>query len=141
MTNEYRPNPGTGPKSGGSPADNVATTQEQQIVAYLADCKSRITKQWEPPKGHGQLKIVTAFKILADGLITELRIISSTGPGAADNTAIQAIKESLPLPAIPPGLPRFLDIQFAFERGVMVKEGVEVTKTQSLGPPKRKSSP
>lgn len=88
--------------------------QQKIFELYSQDVQRRIKSVWVSPKGKDALLVVTEFTIHSSGEITDIRLLESSGLPAEDKTALEAIKNSSPLPPLPDGMPPSLVMQFSF---------------------------
>lgn len=85
-----------------SPAQ-VSTVGDFKFHWYLAVVQSKLEKNWRPSTENRQLKVVVSFVIDKAGMISEPRIVKSSGNSSLDNLALRAVKLSAPFPKLPPG--------------------------------------
>lgn len=89
---------------------------------YLALLQGRIKSNWEPPFNASATaaskKAVVAFRILRNGQVTKISIISRSGDYLFDQACLRAVTLASPLPPLPFDFPRpSLGVQFEFEQG------------------------
>lgn len=90
---------------------------------YLDEVKKRIKKNWFPPRGAESLTVTIKFKVMANGSVSSIRLVRSSGVAAADDAAKIAITNSAPFPPLPGGAPD-VDIKFAFDYNVFNGKGL-----------------
>jgi TonB family protein len=64
--------------------------------------QQKLEKNWNPSTENHQLKVVVSFTIDKSGMISEPRIVKSSGNSSLDNLALRAVKLSAPFPKLPP---------------------------------------
>lgn len=82
---------------------------------YMDAMKKAIQSKWDSPSGLDQKKVVTNFSIQRDGRITEAEIVESSGNSTVDKSALQALKDASPLPPLPKGAPKRVQIHYKFD--------------------------
>lgn len=90
------------------PAKNV------DLGPYITEAKKTIQSKWLPPKGLESHQVVTVFSILRDGTISEPQISQPSGIPAVDQAAIDALKAASPLPPLPAGSPKLIQLRYRF---------------------------
>ncbi|HEY9680840.1 MAG TPA: TonB family protein [Oculatellaceae cyanobacterium] len=90
------------------PAKNV------DLGPYITEAKKTIQSKWLPPKGLESHQVVTVFSILRDGTISEPQISQPSGIAAVDQAAMDALKAASPLPPLPPGSPKLIQLRYRF---------------------------
>ncbi|CAN5951440.1 unnamed protein product [Sphagnum jensenii] len=81
----------------------------------MADLTRRIKRAWFPPKGMESKTIVVSFKVNNNGQLSDLKLVTSTGPTEAAKAALQAVQNALPFRALPPESGDDIDVQFRFD--------------------------
>lgn len=84
---------------------------------YMADLQRRIKRAWFPPKGEEMKRVVVVFRLGAHGELLDLRLDHSSGSPAADEAAMNAMRQSKFRP-LPEGAKAPIDIQFTFDYSV-----------------------
>lgn len=79
---------------------------------YLRSLTNRIFSHWNPPLSHHE-KIVVEFKILLNGGVSNLRVVSGEDP-TSNQSAISAIENSAPFYALPESAKEPVDLRFDF---------------------------
>lgn len=92
---------------------------------YMRDLQRRIRRSWFPPSCSGSLKICTAFKLSANGEVSDVRLTTSSGFELADRAALRAILNGSPYRPLPCGAPESVDVEFNFDYNVL-KDGAAV---------------
>jgi protein TonB len=94
----------------------------QQYGWYANLLKDKVARNWRTseldPRLHTAPQVIVTFTIQRDGSVSasSVRVAQRSGNTALDNSAERAILDSLPFPALPPGLGRnSADIEFVFE--------------------------
>jgi TonB family protein len=90
----------------------------------MADLQRRIKRAWFPPKGNESKRVVVVFKVHANGTMSNLRLVTSSGAAIADQAALKAIENAAPFRPLPDGAPTDVDIQFTFDYNVFAGGGV-----------------
>jgi periplasmic protein TonB len=68
---------------------------------YLDRMAALIRAQWvRPPLGSG-VEVVLHFRIAADGRVSDVRIVQSSGYNSFDLAALRAVQAAAPLPPLP----------------------------------------
>jgi TonB family protein len=117
--------PGGEAKANGQDAkqagNNIAQDDEDEeppknldLGPYITEAKKTIQSKWLPPKGLESHQVVTVFSIMRDGTIAEPQISQPSGIPAVDQAAIDALKAASPLPPLPPGSPRLIQLRYRF---------------------------
>ncbi len=104
------------------PPDEQDDDQEEQHASapvdfgsYMTEMKKSIQKRWQPPKGFENRRVVTVFTIHRDGTISQPSIVEGSGVPAVDQTALDALKAASPLPPLPLGAPKSVQIRYQFD--------------------------
>lgn len=115
--------PDTGSSTGGSP--NGTGTEggggdgaDVDFGSYLAEVQKRIKKNWFPPRGNESKSCTLKFKVLKDGSLGKIKLVTSSGIPIVDQAASTAVKNSAPFPPLPAGSPDDIDIKFTFDYNV-----------------------
>lgn len=82
---------------------------------YMAGMKKSIQSKWTPPKGFDEKKVVAVFSIQRDGSIIQPEIVESSGNTEIDASAMKALREASPLPPLPKGAPKHVQIRYQFD--------------------------
>lgn len=82
---------------------------------YLAQLRSALWERWSKRMPPETVELGILFTILADGGIVDLRIEYTSGDRGTDYAAMSAVKETAPLPPLPPGFrEKFLRVHVQF---------------------------
>lgn len=82
---------------------------------YLNLIREKVGKNWSWPVIETRRKATIYFRILHDGLISEIRTKESSKDEAFDLAALRAIEISAPFPPLPAGFPEeYLGVYFEF---------------------------
>ena len=94
----------------------------QQYGWYANLLRDKVARNWRTgeldPRLHSAPQVVVTFTIERDGSVpaSSVRVAQRSGNPAVDYSAQRAILDSIPFPALPPGLGRnSADIEFVFE--------------------------
>lgn len=82
---------------------------------YMANLQRVIKRNWLPPLGTEDRRVVVYFKVLKNGDVTLLRLDKSSGSLVSDDSALVAVAASAPARPLPSGAPDDVDIQFTFD--------------------------
>jgi TonB family protein len=85
-----------------SPAQ-VSTIGDFKYHWYLSLVQQKLEKNWNPATENRQLKVMVSFVIDKSGMISDPKIVQSSGNSTLDNLALRAVKISAPFPKLPPG--------------------------------------
>ncbi len=91
---------------------------DQQAIVYGNFVKSKIWRNWHFPRALSDRKDLVAIvtiTITKDGRLLDMKVKKYSGLAAFDRSVIKAIKDSVPLPPMPPSLgqgPEEIDIRF-----------------------------
>ena len=89
-------------------------------TTYISNVERIIKSNWHTKKYDKSARIILSFVTKSDGTITDIMIKQSSGNPDLDNTTIDAVKKSSPLPALPETLNKngFITIEFTFDYNV-----------------------
>jgi TonB family protein len=93
----------------------VSTTSKVEFGPYMADLTRRIKRAWFPPKGMESKTIVVSFKVNKNGQLSDLKLVTSTGPTEAAKAALQAVQNASPFRALPQESGDDIDVQLRFD--------------------------
>ena len=82
---------------------------------YMAELQKSIKSKWFPLKRAESTKVKIKFKVFADGRMTNLKILNSSGDKNIDDVALMAANAAQPFAPLPDGSPSDVDIEFAFD--------------------------
>ena len=113
----------TGGSTGSSNGDaggssGAGKSDEVDLSDYVAQMEKKIRKSWFPPKGEETKKIILKFKISSQGVVSSVRLKSSSGIMVADEAAMTAVKTASPFAPLPKGAPDPVEILFTFDYSV-----------------------
>jgi TonB family protein len=91
------------------------STADPVYTAYLAVLKSKVLHHWHPTPEQAMQKIVVRFKVLADGKVTDMQVVRSSDDEELDALALKAVEDASPLPSLPKGGLKSLEVEFAFD--------------------------
>lgn len=104
--------PGARPGREGSPTGSpTALTQSASVAGvdnpnftygyYLDRMAALIRAQWVRPPLGGGIEAMLHFRISADGRVSDVRIVQSSGYSSFDLAALRAVQSAAPLPPLP----------------------------------------
>jgi TonB family protein len=108
----------------GWPINPVVTHEKRAIIKeeidwnpYMADLQRRIRRTWRPPldEKSPQRAPCCVFTLQKDGTVSFVWLAISSGSPAADQAALNAVKNAAPFAPCPAGAPDHTDIQFTFQ--------------------------
>ncbi|HBL18633.1 MAG TPA: hypothetical protein DD417_18205 [Elusimicrobia bacterium] len=103
------------PGPAGPSAEVSADLADFPYPWYLAQLRSALWDRWSKRMPQETVELGILFTILADGSIVDLRIEYTSGDRGTDYAAMSAVKETAPLPPLPPGFrERFLRVHVQF---------------------------
>ncbi len=94
----------------------IAGVPDVDFGPYMKDLQTKIKNNWKP-KGKDIQKVVVAFKVFANGSISNLKLVTSSGTEKIDQHCLEAVSKSKLLP-LPCGAPSDVDIQFTFDHNL-----------------------
>jgi len=92
-----------------------ASGQDVDFAPYMASMKKTIQTKWLPPHGPTAKTIVAVFSIQKDGTISDPEIVESSGNAPVDQSAMKALADASPLPPLPNGSPKRVQIRYKFD--------------------------
>jgi len=104
--------------NGPTQMQSTVPEDERLYVNYMKALQRTIKRNWHPAKGNESRHAIVRFKILRNGSITNLQLWSSSGNAAADEAALEAVKDSAPLPFPHGSKDNDQDIEFTFDYNV-----------------------
>ncbi|MBU6451900.1 MAG: TonB family protein [Cyanobacteria bacterium REEB67] len=84
---------------------------------YMANLQREIKSHWNPPIAYVNQVVKVKFKVANDGTVSDVGFLKLSNSKAADDAASAAVQAST-LEPLPPGAPRFVDIEFTFDYNV-----------------------
>lgn len=101
------------------PAKPTLTAQKDvDFGPYMADLSRSIKRSWFPPKCSESKRVQVVFKVHSGGVISDLRLVTSSSVALADQAALRAVENAAPFAALPEGAPPDVDILFTFDYNV-----------------------
>ena len=111
-----KPETGASEHAEGKPAASPAPAAPTGVTAsvgggdatlgwYSAAVKSALESNWQKPvleDQPGTFSVTVGFDIARDGTAQNVHVVASSGIASLDRSAIRAVVESSPLPAVPP---------------------------------------
>jgi len=70
---------------------------------YLNGVVAKIERYWNPPSENKTVSVTVAFTIFGSGLISDVRVVKSSGNVMLDNLGVRAVKLAAPFGKLPPG--------------------------------------
>ena len=110
---------GEGFSVGSEPGVYVGNT-DPALAYYIVLIQDKLEGNWAPPK-MGQstvVSVIVSLRILRSGQVRDLAVDSSSGDRHLDDSALRAVRLSIPLPPLPPlykAEALFLRVRFNFE--------------------------
>ena len=91
------------PAEGAEKAASVVVAQPQDVnlPGYLPLVREKIERNWNPPPGARGIKVKVVFTIQRTGILTDVRLLDSSGNFYFDQAAIRSIRSSNPFPPLP----------------------------------------
>ncbi len=71
--------------------------------SYVQYIQARILRRWAPPRGLENEAFEVLFRILPNGMTTNVRLVKRSNKSAAEQAGLCAIKEAAPFPHFPNG--------------------------------------
>ncbi|HEX4823193.1 MAG TPA: TonB family protein [Candidatus Polarisedimenticolaceae bacterium] len=106
------PGAGTGAGAGAKPGPGAATgitasvgNGDASLNWYGAAVKAALEAAWQKPYLDDQTQtysVVVAFEIAKDGTTRDVHVVEPSGVPSLDRSAVRAVMEASPLPAVPP---------------------------------------
>jgi TonB family protein len=104
---------------------------------YLPTVQRAIKKNWHPPKETASNRVTVLFDTTRDGQLKTLKIEKSSGDRSVDESALKAVRASVPFPEFPRGATdESVSIEFTFDYNVwnkgqkVVPNPIDDTKAQ-----------
>ncbi len=108
-------------------SSNSAITQNQELsensssvdfYPYMRELVRRLILNWNPPRDKVLHNVVTFFTISKDGMITNIKILETSGSKTSDDAAIKAIQTTNPARPLPADFSGdHIDVSFTFPYG------------------------
>lgn len=99
----------------------ITTLPDVKYDHYMKGIQGIIKTAWFPPKGNETKRVTVRYDLLSSGAIRNAKVFGSSNIPAADEAALNAIKNAT-LPPLPPGSPDFVTIEFTFDYNVFAKK-------------------
>jgi TonB family protein len=87
---------------------------DQEFESYMRGVQFAIKRNWNPPKLNLSNRIVLHFNVSQSGIVSDVKVRSSSGSQSSDAAAIAAVKKASPL-SPPPIVDPNVEIQFTFD--------------------------
>jgi TonB family protein len=98
---------------------NGSQTDNSAWSPYFADLQRRIKKHWFPPKGQASQQVKVQFHLGKDGVLSNTRILKSSGQQVVDGAALRAVENSAPFRPLPDfAAGTGVDFSFTFDDAV-----------------------
>lgn len=68
---------------------------------YMNAMHDKITQKWVPPVVDKDTEVIVEYTIMKNGYVKDVKIAQSSGNAEVDNSALEALKNSSPLPPLP----------------------------------------
>jgi len=97
--------------------DSAATNQsdDMDLSPYIVRLQEKIKQHCDFSQMRRSDQVVVQIKVLRDGTLADVALVSSSGSASADQAAITAIKSCAPLEPLPSAAPSDIDIQYTFD--------------------------
>jgi periplasmic protein TonB len=112
-------NPGANPYGDRPPS--IAAQADLNFGPYMSALQRAIKRSWKPPRGSESNRIVVTFTVLANGRLSDLRIIQESVDPEANLAALEAVTRAAPFDPLPNGAGSSVDIEFTFDYNVFQK--------------------
>lgn len=107
------------PSSGSGGADAAAVDADMPNFPYpwyISQVRDSLWRQWSARMPGGGGEALVGFAVLRNGGVTDVRVESSSGEGAFDQSAMEAVQEAAPFPPLPREFPDgFLKVHVRFK--------------------------
>jgi TonB family protein len=89
---------------------------------YMKNVQEKLRTTWQPPDFMEEGHVTVFFKLTRQGRVLSAKIIESSGDDIYDESALEAIKESVPFGDFPEdSLREFLSVKYSFDT-IMIEE-------------------
>ncbi len=92
----------------------VSKLKFKDFKSYVTYIQARIKRHWEPPHINKTTDTAIQFTVDKDGIVSNGRVIESSGNAEMDKAALDALKAASPLPKLPPSNEKTVEVQFHF---------------------------
>lgn len=110
-----------GPNSYSDRPPSIAAQADLNFGPYMSALQRAIKRAWKPPRGTESNRIVVTFTVLANGRLSDLRVIQESADPEANLAAMEAVNRAAPFDPLPPGAGDSVDIEFTFDYNVFQK--------------------
>lgn len=87
--------------------------------AYMRNLQAKVTENWKRPNIEGDYKVAVIFTVSKSGTLVTLSEFKTSGNKDFDNSATEAVKNSVPFEALPEAFNgKGVDIQLTFDKTV-----------------------
>jgi TonB family protein len=93
----------------------VASNADVNFAPYMNQLQRRMKRNWSPPGGASRRAVTVWFRIFSDGRIANIRLARSSGSGACDRAALDAVGASSPFLPLPNGASGPVNVEFTFD--------------------------
>lgn len=106
----------TAPAAGAGIGSVSADMPDFPYPWYLTSLRQKLWSRWSGRMPAEEAECLVMFSIMRDGSIVDVRVESTSGERAVDTAALSAVRESAPLPPLPPAFrERFLKVHVQFK--------------------------
>ena len=96
-------------------AVTVSAQGDVDFGPYMASLQRRIKGNLTPVSVSEDMRVVVVFRVMRNGRVTNLRLVSPSSSKEFNDSAIAAVTASNPFRPLPEGAPSEVDIQFTFD--------------------------
>ena len=83
---------------------------------YLSRLRALLWERWSARRGQAAGRCEVSFSVLRDGLLTDLRVASTSGEESFDYAGLSAVQDAAPFPPLPDGFAEsFLKVRVEFK--------------------------
>ncbi|MFA6988698.1 MAG: TonB C-terminal domain-containing protein [Candidatus Gastranaerophilaceae bacterium] len=108
------------PQIGKSSNEFDGVLKDPDLNPYISNLQRRIKRNWIPPKGNENKKVVLFLRISKEGKLLILNVKDTSLNPDTDNAAISAIKKAMPFRALPTDFrENYLDLVFTFDFNIL----------------------
>jgi periplasmic protein TonB len=86
---------------GPSKAAVAQSDQARLWTPFMDELKKRLTRNWQPPRGEQNRKVVVRLEVAKDGQLVSVAIDKTSGQPDIDQAALTAVEQSAPFTALP----------------------------------------
>lgn len=95
--------------------DDDTPAEGVDFSTYMSNMKKHIQSKWTPPKGFENRSVTAVFTILRNGTIVNPTLTQASGIDNIDKAALAALQSASPLPPLPLGAPKSVQVQYKFD--------------------------